>query len=155
MARTYRFSLKLRMPSSYKASAVASAFGPLLQEGREGIEIDEQPEDETARQTRQSKHFSFIGHAPLLYRADNIRQPCNESSFPQRKFEPNQLGPPCMCPGRIRHIAELAPIIREACKWSPQAKHVPASRTNTLGKLFARSEAHYAMPAKLRKDFFC
>jgi len=70
------------MPSSYKASAVASAFGPLLQEneGREGVEIDEQPEDETARQTRQSKHFSFIGQCtpffivPIIYGNPAISQ---------------------------------------------------------------------------------
>jgi hypothetical protein len=68
MARAYRFSLKLRMPSSNKASAVASAFGPLLHEneGMEGIEIEEQPEDETVRQKRQSKHFIFIGNCTLL-----------------------------------------------------------------------------------------
>src|SRR5512138_1121483 len=98
------------MPSSYKASALASAFGPLLQEneGREGVEIDEQPEDETARQTRQSKHLSFIGHAPLLCRADNIRRPCNQSSFPQRKLERGHLGATLY---EICHAAELPPII--------------------------------------------
>jgi len=32
----------------------------------EGIEIEEQPEDETAKQNRQSKHFIFIGNCTLL-----------------------------------------------------------------------------------------
>jgi len=32
----------------------------------EGIEIEEQPEDETARQNRQSKHFISIGNCTLF-----------------------------------------------------------------------------------------
>src|SRR5690348_1757238 len=119
------------MPSSYKVSAVASAFGPPLQENeeREGIELDEQPEDKTARQKRQNKHFCFIGTCTLPNSADNIRQPCTQSSFPQRKLALDQLGPPCMCSGIIRPVARLK-LLRDAGKLSQGL-----SLLNTLLKL--------------------